>query len=59
MIKLLISNKKAQGVCFMIFEIFWIFFASGITVPRLIIVGYVKQIVGTGVFLAHHPYAAQ
>ena len=32
-------------------NIFWIFFGEGITVPSLIIVGYVWQILGRGAFL--------
>ena len=35
--------------------IFWIFFRSGITVPSLIIVGHVWQILGRGAFLPHPP----
>ena len=40
--------SRTQGVCQVIYIIFWIFFRSGITVPSIIYVGYVWQILGKG-----------
>ena len=45
---LLISGEKMLMLAELKGSVFWVFLRYGITVPNLILVGYVRQILGRG-----------